>query len=262
MSSSYFPSEVNGFPAAWMDRAVSLDAYYGTSEDKDLGIADDLAQRNKLFGQADLTLTPKLSDDGSSVNIKTEVVFPYALEGGNYTVEYLLLADGLTDPSWGQSNYYAGGGAGYPEYMDTFTQTSDETVYGLPFNDVVVLTSELLYGSGSNDITDAEADAPVSLSYSFNLSDAYNTSNEPVIQNTDNLKVVALLINKNTGEVVNANKASVAIATGISEAQNQKLKAQGSEGIYDILGARRQKAVRGVNIFKQADGTVRKAVVK
>ena len=61
---------------------------------------------------------------------------------------------------------------------------------------------------------------------------------------------------------VNANKASVAIATGISEVQNQKLKTQGSEGIYDLMGARRQKAVRGVNIFRQADGTVRKAVVK
>ena len=260
MSSSSFPSQVNGFPAAWMDRAVSLDAYYGTG-DKDFGIADDLAQRNKLFGQADLTLTPKLSDDGSSVGITTNVTFPYTLEGGNFTVEYLLLADGLTDPSWGQSNYYAGGNAGNPEYMDAFTQTTDETVYGLPFNDVVVLTSELLYGSGNN-ITDAEADTPVSLSYSFNLSDAYNTSNQSVIQDTDNLKVVAILINKETGEVVNANKANVAIATGISEIQNPKLQVQGSEGIYNLLGARRQKAVRGVNIFKQADGTVRKAVVK
>ena len=261
MPSNYFPSQVDGFPAAWMDRTISLDAYYGTSEDKDFGIADDLAQRNKLFGQADLTITPKLSTDGSSVGITTDVTFPYTVEGGNYTVEYLLLADGLTDPTWRQSNYYADGYAGYPEYMDQFTQTSDETIYGLPFNDVVVLTSELLYGSG-NDITDAEADTPVSLSYSFNLSDAYNTNNKPVIQNTDNLKVVALLIDKETGEVVNANKASVAIATGISEVQNQKLKTQGSEGIYDLMGARRQKAVRGVNIFWQADGTVRKAVVK
>ena len=261
MNSDYFPSQVDGFPAAWMDRAVSLDAYYGTSDGTDFGIADDLAERNKFFGQADLTLNPKLSDDGSSVGITTDVTFPYTLEGGNFTVEYLLLADGLTDPSWGQSNYYAGGNAGNPEYMDAFTQTTDETVYGLPFNDVVVLTSELLYGSGNN-ITDAEADTPVSLSYSFNLSDAVNTSYEPVIQNTDNLKVVALLINNKTGEVVNANKASVAVATGISDIQNSKLNVQGSEGIYSLLGARRQKAVRGVNIFKQADGTVRKAVVK
>ena len=53
-----------------------------------------------------------------------EYYTPYTLEGGNFTVEYLLLADGLTDPSWGQSNYYAGGNAGNPEYMDAFTQTT------------------------------------------------------------------------------------------------------------------------------------------
>ena len=257
MSSSYFPSQVDGFPSAWMDRAVSLDAYYGTG-DEDFGIASDLALRNKLFGQADVTLTPVLSDDGKSVGITAEVLFPYAIEEGNYSVEYLLLADGLTDESWGQSNYYADGSNGYPKYMDTFSETSDGTVYGLPFNDVVVLTSEILGGSG-NAVTSADADTPVSLSYTFDLIEAVNTSNEPVIQDTEKLKVAALLINNETGEVVNANKADVSLSTGIGLGH---ALSEGSGAVYDILGARRQKLQHGVNIIMRADGKARKVIVR
>ena len=257
MSSSYFPSQVDGFPSAWMDRAVSLDAYYGTG-DEDFGIASDLALRNKLFGQADVTLTPVLSDDGKSVGITAEVLFPYAIEEGNYSVEYLLLADGLTDESWGQSNYYADGSNGYPKYMDTFSETSDGTVYGLPFNDVVVLTSEILGGSG-NAVTSADADTPVSLSYTFDLIEAVNTSNEPVIQDTEKLKVAALLINYETGEVVNANKADVSLSTGIGLGH---ALSEGSGAVYDILGARRQKLQHGVNIIMRADGKARKVIVR
>ena len=255
MADDNFPSYVAGYPDGWMDRDVEVDAYYGiVYGEKDFGIADDLAARNKLFGQADIDFSSALSADASSVSIDAEVTFPYDLADGNFVLEYILTADGLTDPSWSQSNYYANGEAGFPEYMDDFTTTSDDHILGLVYNDVAVLTSEMLGGS-KNAITAAAAETPVKFTYSFNLSDAVNTSFQPVIQDVNNLKVVALLVDANTGAVVNANVAKVGASTGISISENTQ-KPQ-TNACYDLTGRRVQKPVKGLYIING-----RKVVVK
>ena len=234
MSSYSFPSPVEGFPDAWMDRDVEVDAYYGINYGKkDLGIADDLAERNKQFGQADINISAEKADDQSTVNIATEVTFPYDLTNGKYAVEYIVTADGLTDATWGQSNNYADGSMGYPKYMDVFTK-GESTVYGLVFNDVAVLTSEQSGGS-NNTITTASADVPVKLQYSLNLANALNTSRQPVIQDVNKVKIVALLIDSATGKVVNANKVKLGETTGIVNVKgSQDTKAT----IYDLMGRR------------------------
>ena len=254
MPATYFPSKVEGFPTSWMDRATELDAYYGVEYGvKDLGIADDLAERNKQFGQADIIITPALSDDQSTVNIDAEVVFPYDLTDGNFAVEYILTSDGLTNATWGQSNYYADGYAGYPQYMDEFTKTSDGTIYGLVYNDVAVLTSEMLGGSKAA-VTTATADVPVKLTYAFSLADAYNTSGAPVIQDVKNLKVVALLIDAATGKVVNANVAKLGTNTGIAISE---LSQKSAGTCFDLQGRRVAKPAKGLYI-----NNGRKVIVK
>ena len=251
MNSNSFPSAVSGFPAAWMDRATELDAYYGTGNNE-FGIADDLAANNQLFGQADINITPTLNDDETAVDIATEVIFPYDLTDGDYTVEYILTSDGLTDATWGQSNYYAGGGSGYPKYMDQFSN-GESKVYGLVFNDVAVLTSEMLDGS-DNSIATATADVPVKFSYSFRLGNAFNTAYNPVIQNVQNLKVVAILIDATTGKVVNANVAKVGNSTGITI---NELSQKPAATYFDLQGRRVAKPAKGLYI-----NNGRKVVIK
>jgi len=262
MDADNFPSYVDGFPGAWMDRVTDLDAYYGTDETYsiDFNIADDLADRNKQFGQADISVVPVISTDQSSVRITANVTFPFDMADGDYSVEYILLADGLTDPAWGQSNYFANGAQGYPQYMDAFTEATDNYFYGLVFNDVVVLTSELLGGS-DNAISEATSDVPVELSYAFDLSDALNTSDEPIIQDLTKLKVAAILIDNNTGAVVNANKAAVTdgSAVGIVEHRSDN---SAPAAFYDLMGRSQLKAQHGLNIVRQANGNTRKLIVK
>ena len=240
MSSNSFPSYVAGFPAAWMDRDVEVDAYYGSGS-KEFGIADDLAARNKDFGISDLTPVASLSADGTIVNITTNVIFPYDLNDGNYAVEYILTADGLHNDDWAQSNYYADGAMKYPLYMDQFSKGASY-VKGLKFNDVAVLTSEILGGS-NNAIQTAEADVPVELTYSFKVAHAVNLQGNPVIQDLNNLKVVALLIDKNVGVVVNANKTKVAAASGIS--QMEQTAATGTAA-FDLMGRRVSQPAKGL----------------
>jgi hypothetical protein len=144
---------------------------------------------------------------------------------------------------------------GTPLYMDTFTNTSDGTVYGLTFNDVAVITSEMLGGSGQTITTPSDG-TPVQLQYAFDLRQVLNTSGAPVIQNTENLKVIVLLIDKSTGAVVNANKAKIGTTTGISIVEVSGNNS--TENVcYDLAGRRIAQPAKGLYIVNG-----RKVVVK
>nr|AKF17182.1 hypothetical protein [uncultured bacterium Csd4] len=253
MAVEQFPSVVEGFPDAWIDRSIEVDPYYGTGNDE-MGVVKDLTERAKLFGEADIQVGAELSESGVSVKVTTEVTFPYDVTDGNYALEYVLLEDGLTgDPGtdWDQSNYYAGGELGdLPFFAE-----AESSVPGLVFNDVAVLKS-VIGGIDGSIPANVEADKPVTHKYTFYLFDARNTSGEKVIQNANNLKVAVLLINQATGEVVNANKVKVGENTGINAIQNNDSKMVKVE-YYDLSGRKLSSLQRGANIvvIRYADGS-------
>lgn len=252
MASDYFPSYVSGFPDAYIDRTMEVDPYYGTGN-LELGVINDLEQRAKVFGQADIQLGAELSESGVSVKVTANVSFPYDVTDGKYALEYVLVEDGLTGTGsdWDQSNYYSGGGMGDMSFFDE----AEDYVPGLVFNDVAVLMSQIGGIEGSIP-ANVQADTPVTHKYTFYLFDARNTAGEKVIQNAANLKVVALLINQETGEVVNANKVKVGENTGINAIQNN-----GSQMVavdyFDLGGRKLSSLQRGANIvvIRYADGT-------
>ena len=253
MYSDQFPSPVAGFPSAWMDRMTEVDPYYGTSEDTELGVADDMAKRAKSFGVASIDLESTLSQSKVTVTVNAKVTFPFTVENGNYALEYVLVEDGLTgtDSDWGQSNYYSGGSYGDMSFFDE----SESTVSGLVFNDVAVLTSRIGGIDGSIP-ANVEADTPVAHKYTFYLYNALNTSNEKVIQDPDKLKVVAILIDRNTGEVLNANKVKVNESTGISGVKDSNAQLVSVE-YYDLGGRKLSSLQKGGNIvvMRFADGS-------
>ena len=211
--------------------------------------------RNKVFGQASIELATAWGSDGESIDITTEVTFPYDINNNSYAIEYILLADGLTGEAgtdWDQSNYYNGGDDG--EDMKEFNEAGS-SVSGLVFNDVAILMSEIGGIEGSLPTT-IKADNTMTHSYTFHLSDALNTSDEAIIQDKSKLRVVALLVDKATGEVVNANKDNVGEFSSINGVCSSQDKITGIS-YYDITGRRLDKAQNGVNIIKvtYADGS-------
>ena len=236
----FYPSLVEGFPCAWVDRGMEVDPYYGLGED-DFGVLDVLQWRNTMFGYANLEVTATLSDDNSTVDVNADVTFPYSSDNVNFSLEYMLVEDGLTSDDWLQANYYAGGDNGD---MSTFDE-APEDVPGLVFNDVLVMQSEMggIYESLPTEVT---ADVPVNHTYAFELDYALNMDWEPIIQDYSQLFVVALLIDNETGIVANAIKVPVGTATvGIENVKTQNV---GAQRIYDLMGRRVLNPQKGLYI--------------
>lgn len=251
-----FPSYIEGFPSAYLDRTWGVDAYSGFEQDG-FGIDKAWLQRCEEFGTADIDVEASWSEDKSTIDVKSTVKFARSEDYAGYRLAYAVVADGLTGTTddWAQSNYYADGAYGYPLYMDLFSKGASH-VTGLTFNDVLAATTDYTGVEGSLPESVVEGEA-YSHAYSFNAADIVNTAGDPVIQDKSKVKVVAILLSE-WGDVLNANKAKVVttdMPTGISNlAGNQTVRTT----YYDLSGRRVLIPSNGVYIKSQQteDGMV------
>ncbi|MBO4820117.1 MAG: thioredoxin family protein [Prevotella sp.] len=254
MLSDYFPNYVGGYPDAYIDRIYEVDPYYGSWE-TEMGVLYDLNDRASEFGQATLNLVPTLSKNRETVTVNTEVTFATDHEGAKYALEYILVADSLTGGTtdWVQSNYYAGGSLGE---MGGF-ESMESSIYGMHFNDVAIQMSRIGGITGSLPAT-IKAERLLKHTFRFQLANSLNTRMESLIQDLNKLRVVVLLIDQNTGEVVNANSAHVTDADSIIEVEGTNGKVVGVE-FYDLAGRRVNASHRGASIMRTtySNGTVK-----
>lgn len=259
MGSDKFPSSIEGFPTSFMDRTYEVDPYMGADMTYyHFGMKDLWNTLREQFTPANVDVTAVLSDDATKVSVTSDVSFVVDAENANYGVELMLVADDLhgEGSSWQQSNYYAGqtGTFEEPEFK-VFTEAKS-TVDGLHFDDVIVATNRLKNGLGVLPSM-IEADKTYTVQSTFNLADVVNTSGISLIQNTEKLRVLAVVVDNTTGAVVNCNKTKVVTAAGIVSA---KATSTGVATIYDLSGRKIDGMKKGFNIVKTADGRVVKVL--
>lgn len=208
-----YPSPVAGFPDAWLDRVVQTDAFSGFSTYGTFGIDKAWLDRCEVFAPASIDIEANWANEAqSTLQATAYVTFPLNHSDCPYEVGFVLVADGLTgtSSSWQQSNYYSGE-TGWPSSMDQFTQ-GEKYVSGLVFNFVMVARSGIAGIEGSLQAP-IVSDVAQAVTYSFDV-DGLGTT---LVQDKQKLHVVALLINKATGEIVNANKVRVGGTTNAIE---------------------------------------------
>ncbi len=257
-----FPSDVKGFPDAWLDRVHQTDAYCGDGEYGEWGIEKVWLDRCNEFGTADISVTADWADDSQNlINVTSTIIFPFEVKDNPYQIEYALVADGLkgTTDDWAQSNYY-GGVEGWSADMSKFV-TGDKYVTGLTFDDVIVdrkIVMDALPASIAGDATIGNA-------FQLSADNALNTSGEPIIQSKDKVRVVVMLVNTKTGEIINAAKCKVMPAgTGINAAAASRIV--DTVNYYDLSGRKVLIPNGGVYIksIRYKDGTTlnQKVLVK
>ena len=228
-----FPSPVSGFPTAYMDRVYNVDAYYGASNN-DFGIETFWKDLRDQFTPAIVNGYAEEAADGS-IKVTSNISFAKAIPG-SYKVAYAIISNGLTEPSWGQSNYYGGENpAAYVPEMEKFC-TGGSNVYDLVFDDVYAAGSDLK-GEESSLISNVAKDEVYSHEFNFAAEDGMSLSGYNLFLRATELYAVIILLDEN-GAVVNTNKVLVENHNYESAVKGIEAAGEVSAEYYDLNGRR------------------------
>lgn len=263
----------SGAPSCMINRDGNyMDPYYGSDDD----ICDDFTASLEELPEVGVTALGFWNEDSTTVTVKADFE---ALTTDTYETAYYLVADSLhgTSAVWKQYNYYASAYSSQTGISKSdLTGTDFEflwtagTTYAANFNDVMIASSykstvDPTYGTllSSENLADN-----VELTYGQTTQGTYTMSlpTRAALKNAinkENVYVVALVIDPETGEVVNAAKGKIwssdpaGITDCATDATNAEVVAR-----YTANGQQVSAPVKGLNILKLANGKTVKVMVK
>lgn len=205
--SSAYPNAVSGFPMAYINRSLSLDP-------GNLGIF--WPEAAEALTDISIECDIEYTDNTKSAIKATATVTSIEDDNTPYYIGYLLIGDGLQDPSWLQSNYYSGRTAqAEAELAEPYAKMFAEMpsmAGGLTFNDVTLSKDYAMGVDGSLPQKGLKAFSPESHSITFDISDIRTTYIRPTNENPDanlipidknKLRVIAFVL-RTDGTVVNS----------------------------------------------------------
>lgn len=213
----------------------------------------------KEIAMTEVTVAGTFTDEDTKVNATASVE---SLVAGDYDIAFMLTADGLTGKttSWKQHNYFCKGGSRYNSQAsmpDDLKFLWDKgSSYYETYNDVLISSSYVSYKNKAT-LPTLVANGTVSSEYTLKMPTKVILKKALKL---DQVYVVAVLLDKKTGAIVNAGRARVTGSTGIEDVTT------GTEATvvarYTVNGVQVSAPVKGVNILKMSDGTTRKVLVK
>lgn len=260
-----FDTSNPSYPMANIDRVYTdIDPYYG-ADMTPFGIEELWNKRAEILAPASLETEAAFTPDGKDIKAKATLEFPEAAnDADKYSVEFVLVTDGLhgEGQAWEQSNYLEENEKGdypFPEADIFFAGSS--SIPNMHYNDVVVATTRLRDGLIKLPAK-VEAEKAFSIEGTISEVDSIkNMANYPVIQDSKNLRIVALLLNEK-GEIVNGAQAKVTgyETTGIRNINTNAAEAD-VPAIYNLQGHRLQTMQKGLNIIRTKDGKTKKVML-
>lgn len=159
-----------------------------------------------------------LSEDGTSLDAEATVNFSVPVETGAYRLAFVITENGVGP--YTQVNYYSGGGYGP---MDGWEQKPARAPY--KFNEVA---RNIVDCNGIPGSLPTSIEANTDYSYTANVSLAQ-------VSKLNHCKLIVLIINNETGEIVNAEKMSLYEA-GVEGVATDSVKVGISQGEILIEG--------------------------
>ena len=250
------PNQASSFPSMYINRSTSLDPYYGTSN-SEFHIDKDWENiKASTVTPVGVDVSAWLSEDENTVNARAKVAWAAVPEEGEYRVEFILVANGLTsdDKSWGQSNSY--NSSTYAEMFlvgDMFVGKGS-TVKGLTYNDVGIDDSGV--GGIPNSLSrDILLNAPEIVDYEFDIT----SLRAKLPLDLTKLRVIAVVL-KTKGVIglpINCNRANVDDWASIESVDVDA--APVSTAYFDIAGRQIQGQPQGlvIRVDRLSDGSLR-----
>lgn len=196
------PNSPKGYPDSFINR-------------EDIEIEDIItnwADYANAFTPADIDVDIEWKDEEhTQLKATSHVRFIKDYEKSDFGVSYILVEDGLSNPSWAQSNYYSGtSGDDWRDYSEAtekwwslFTGGPDP-IMNLTYNDVALAIKEINGFQGSIPSKIIAGDE-ITHSCVLDINDIKNLYTKNYSINPDNLRVIAVIIDKTTRKPVNCN---------------------------------------------------------
>lgn len=203
----------------------------------------------------DVTLTRDVSDP-NLLHAEASAAFIRNLEDAGYVISIALVADNMKNPLWKQNNGFSGSTnpACSGELWEIFTK-GKPYVEGLTFNDVVVSYPDK-YGIEGSLPQSIEAGVKYSANCDFNLMQVKNIWGQSFITADAKLRAVAMVMDKESGEVVNCiSSPYVSDSNGVETVEAEPLSVE----CWDVAGNRVSPDARGLQIrrIRYSDGSVK-----
>lgn len=145
------------------------------------------------LSMAKVTLLSVSDVKDDHIDVQVETTFNQNMSGRNYRLAFILLENNVT--GFQQSNMYAGGNYGA---MNGFEEMADYV--SIPFNDVA---------RGIWDYEGLENSIPANVEKKVPYDYSYQIPVSADVQDKRNLEVVAMLLDINSGEIIQADKLAV-----------------------------------------------------
>lgn len=249
-----YPVYVEGLPSSTINRNGIVDPYYGNGKgDVDFSIKYEVEESMNTVVPADIKVQAVwANEEQTEINVTTSTRFFEDKENTGYKVGYLLINNGLTDPSWSQSNYYAGSEDYAGTHLEVLT-TWPSSVRDLIFNDVVVDVNGMK-GVANSIPENIEFNVENTTEFSYDI------ASNKVIQDKTKLIVAAFIINPN-GTILNAAKSAVSDNVGVGSIENDATEV--SAEYFNLSGMRVAAPAAGmyIKVAKMSDGTTRTSKV-
>ena len=244
------PNEPSGFPGAIMNRSMETDPWYGPGLTYEFGINDYWKSLCEEFSIADINVDLAWKDESHQQIVCTSHSrFTIEPTGRDYRVAYILVADGLSNPAWAQSNYYTDSVDLYAGQADWEVFTKGKSyVTGLIFNDIAIAYKEQQGVAGSIP-ADAHRGVEYTHSYVYNYADIHNTKGENPILDTSKIRCVVVLLDAETGQFINCNQSSY-IGEKLQSSIEELIPDHGTDVLkvtyYDMQGRQTARPEKGI----------------
>lgn len=248
------PPAVMGYPEAQINQYAVIDPYYGTKNGSDFYIKTDVEQALQEEAICDINLVD-YEIDGNMLTVTTSTIFGFPNDNANYSIGYVLTANGMSNPNWGQVNYF-------PMYANDYKNTGlaewvsmGSPVYGLIFNDVCV------NASGYNGVKESlpneiEFGKEYLHTYSLQCKDIRSAKDNSILDfNIEDAYINFFVIDKTNRIVLNANKCKLG-TTGVEKIES--VESVVATTYYDLNGRAIANPANGIfiKVDKLADGKV------
>lgn len=205
MRTNSFPQSNYDNPKASINRGDLIDPYFGNTN-SGFGIEPYWQAIQQEFNPVNVKGAAVEAEDGS-ITVTSEISFVKSMSG-TYKIAYAIIANGLKESDWIQTNYYAGYDPDnfIPE-MAQFCKTGSYYVAGLVFNDIYAAGSDY-NGVDDSIITDVKKHEVYSHTYSFGADDGISVTGYDLFRNAKELYAVIIVIDENN-KPLNCNKVLI-----------------------------------------------------